>query len=89
MAALMRRSFQNGSVCRETKARGMAVLAVPPLNKGTAFAAGFPAWFRAQWPQPLSDLPHDARWLSSAAWARRSFTNLVLSPAGRRPASAV
>jgi len=37
MAPSMRRSFQNGSVCRETKARGMAVLAAPPLNKGTAF----------------------------------------------------
>lgn len=37
MAPSMRRSFQNASVFRETKARGMAVLAAPPLNKGTAF----------------------------------------------------
>jgi malate dehydrogenase (oxaloacetate-decarboxylating) len=37
MAPSMRRSFPSGSVCRETKARGVAVLAAPPLNKGTAF----------------------------------------------------
>ena len=30
---------QNGDGCRETKARGLAVLNSPPLNKGTAFTA--------------------------------------------------
>jgi malate dehydrogenase (oxaloacetate-decarboxylating) len=37
MVPAMRNHFHNGSGCRETKARGIAVLASPPLNKGTAF----------------------------------------------------
>src|SRR5579864_6574227 len=37
MVPPMRTYFQNGSGCRETKARGMTVLASPPLNNGTAF----------------------------------------------------
>jgi len=37
MVPAMQNYFHTGSGCRETKARGMAVLASPPLNKGTAF----------------------------------------------------
>jgi malate dehydrogenase (oxaloacetate-decarboxylating) len=39
MVPAMGNYFHNGSGYRETKARGMAVLASPPLNKGTAFTA--------------------------------------------------
>lgn len=37
LAPPVRNRSQNGSGCRETKSRGMAVLASPLLNKGTAF----------------------------------------------------
>ena len=35
----MRSSHVDGSGCLKTKARGMAVLTTPLLNKGTAFTA--------------------------------------------------
>jgi malate dehydrogenase (oxaloacetate-decarboxylating) len=37
LAPSIRNRCQNGSDCRKTKSRGMAVLASPLLNKGTAF----------------------------------------------------
>ena len=39
MAPLLRKSAADELGCRETKARGMAVLTTPLLNKGTAFTA--------------------------------------------------
>ena len=36
----MRGAHLDGEDCYKTKARGMAVLTTPLLNKGTAFTAG-------------------------------------------------
>ena len=43
LAPRVRKSPLNGAGCYETKARGMAVLTTPMLNKGTAFSLIFPA----------------------------------------------